>query len=54
MAAKYNSRELRDRLALLLTTQPYEGWEHEFEEITRRHIGRLASAATEANGNRDE
>ena len=35
-------RETWDRLVLLLITQPREGWEPEFEEITRREIERLA------------
>ncbi len=35
-------RETWDRLILLLIAQPREGWEPEFEEITRREIERLA------------
>ena len=35
-------RETWDRLVLLLIAQPREGWEPEFEEITRREIERLA------------
>jgi hypothetical protein len=35
-------RETWDRLVLLLITQPREGWDAEFEEITRREIERLA------------
>jgi hypothetical protein len=35
-------RETWDRLVLLLITLPREGWEHEFWEITRREIQRLA------------
>ncbi len=31
-----------DRLILLLIVRPREGWEPEFEEITRREIERLA------------
>jgi hypothetical protein len=31
-----------DRLVLLLIVRPREGWEPEFEEITRREIERLA------------
>ena len=31
-----------DRLVLLLIAQPREGWEPEFEEITRREIERLS------------
>jgi hypothetical protein len=37
-------RETWDRLVLLLITQPREGWESEFEEITRREIERLATS----------
>ena len=36
-------RETWDRLVLLLIAQPQEGWEPEFEEITRREISRLAA-----------
>ena len=45
-------RETWDRLVLLLITQPQEGWELEFEEITRREIERLAVPASESE--RDE
>ena len=45
-------RETWDRLVLLLITQPREGWEPEFEEITRREIARLAPPAGEQG--RDE
>ncbi len=38
-------RETWDRLTLLLITQPREGWELEFEEITRREIVRLSVPA---------
>lgn len=38
-------RETWDRLVLLLIAQPREGWEPEFEEITRREIERLAIPA---------
>ena len=34
--------ETWDRLVLLLIARPCEGWESEFEEITRREIERLA------------
>jgi hypothetical protein len=54
MAATYDSRVIWDRLALLLLVQPREGWEREFEKITRREIERLAPAATEAERERDE
>jgi len=40
-------RETWDRLVLLLIAQPREGWEPEFEEITRREIERLAVATGE-------
>lgn len=36
------TRELWDRLVLLLIARPCEGWEPEFEKITRREIERLA------------
>jgi hypothetical protein len=38
-------RETWDRLVLLLIARPREGWEPEFEEITRREIERLAVPA---------
>lgn len=43
--------ETWDRLVLLLITQPREGWEPEFEEITRREIMRLAVPAAEVERN---
>lgn len=45
-------REVCDRLVLLLIAQPREGWEAEFEAITRREIERLAVPASESG--RDE
>jgi len=39
--------ETWDRLVLLLIARPREGWESEFEEITRREIERLAVPAEE-------
>lgn len=42
-AADNKLRETWDRLVLLLIAQPLEGWEPEFEEITRREIERLKS-----------
>jgi NADPH-dependent 2,4-dienoyl-CoA reductase/sulfur reductase-like enzyme len=45
-------RETWDRLVLLLIARPLEGWEPEFEEITRREIERLAAPAV--NTERDE
>jgi hypothetical protein len=46
-AANSTLREIWDRLVLLLITQPREGWEAEFEEITRREIERLAVQSSE-------
>ena len=45
MATAYDNREMWDRLSLLLIARPREGWEPEFEEITRREIERLAPPA---------
>ncbi len=42
MQATYDKSEFWDRLVLLLIASPREGWEREFEEITRREIERLA------------
>jgi hypothetical protein len=47
-AADNRLRETWDRLVLLLIAQPREGWESEFEEITRREIERLAVPAGES------
>ena len=44
--------ETRDRLVLLLISQPRAGWESEFEEVTRREIERLV--VPEYEGERDE
>jgi hypothetical protein len=44
--------ETWDRLVLLLIARPREGWNPEFEEITKREIERLAVPAGE--GGRDE
>jgi hypothetical protein len=49
---KDDLRETWDRLVLLLIAQPRDGWESEFEEITRREIERLAVPAGESD--RDE
>ena len=38
-------RETWDRLVLLLIATPRAGWEHEYDEITRREIERLAIPA---------
>ena len=51
-AADTKLRETWDRLILLLIAQPREGWELEFEELTRREIERLAVPA--GVGERDE
>jgi hypothetical protein len=40
-------REIWDRLVLILIARPREGWETEFEEISRREIERLALLATD-------
>jgi hypothetical protein len=53
MHATHDSREVWDRLTLLLIARPLEGWEPEFEEITRREIERLAVPA-EQQEERDE
>jgi hypothetical protein len=53
MISAYDSRETWDRLVLLLIALPREGWEPEFEEITRREIERLAPP-TEEQERRDE
>ena len=42
-------RETWDRLVLLLIAQPRDGWESEFEAITRREIERLAVPAGESD-----
>ena len=34
-------REMWDRLVILLVSQPWEGWEREFAESTRREAVRL-------------
>jgi hypothetical protein len=46
-AARIQLRETWDRLVLLLIAHPLQGWEDEFEEITRREIERLAVPATD-------
>jgi hypothetical protein len=43
-------RETWDRLVMLLITQPREGWELEFEAITRREIERLAFPGAKGKG----
>ncbi len=42
--AENKLRETWDRLTLLLIACPREGWEPEFEEISRREIERLAAS----------
>ena len=42
-------RETWDRLVLLLIAQPRDGWESEFEEITRRESERLAVPADDSD-----
>jgi hypothetical protein len=49
-AANDKLRETWDRLVLLLIASPQEGWELEFEEITRREIERLAVPAAKTEG----
>jgi hypothetical protein len=44
-ASRNDFRETWDRLVLLLISRPLNGWETEFEEITRREIDRLAVPA---------
>ncbi len=51
MSTTHDTCEMWDRLSLLLIAQPREGWEPEFEEITRREIDRLAVPAVKAEGN---
>ncbi len=46
--AENKLRETWDRLVLLLIAQPRDGWEPEFEAITRREIKRLSVPASEA------
>jgi hypothetical protein len=46
-AAENRLRETWDRLVLLLIARPLEGWEPEFEQITRREIERLAGSSEE-------
>jgi len=51
-AADHKLCQSRDRLLLLLISRPREGWEAEFEEISRREIERLAVPAVKTE--RDE
>jgi hypothetical protein len=50
--SKNDLRQTWDRLVLLLIARPLNGWETEFEEITRREVERLAIPAGERE--RDE
>jgi hypothetical protein len=54
MIASYDSLEVWDRLVLLLIARPREGWEPEFEGITRREIERLASPTAQVEREHDE
>jgi hypothetical protein len=49
--ADNKSLEQWDRLVLLLVARPLEGWEPEFEEITRREIERLKPVPALESGN---
>ncbi len=49
-AVRDELRETWDRLVLLLISQPIEGWEPEFEQITRREIQRLSISVEERDG----
>ena len=51
-ASRDDFREAWDRLVLLIIARPVNGWETEFEAITRREIERLAVPA--AKTERDE
>ena len=51
-AVRNELQETWDRLVLLLISRPIEGWESEFEEITRREVERLAVSPDEQG--RDE
>lgn len=52
-AQAVRTRETWDRLVLLLITYPREGWESEFEEITRREIGRLGVSVADKDVRRE-
>ncbi len=49
-AVRNELRETWDRLVLLLICRPIEGWETEFEQITRREVERLAVPPDEQEG----
>ncbi len=50
-AARARETEMWDRLTLLLVARPLEGWEPEFEEISRREIERLKPLHVSEAGN---
>ena len=52
-AAENKTREMWDRLVLLLIARPRESWEPEFEAITRREVERLAVPAEGAEREHD-
>ncbi len=54
MDGSHTFEETWDRLVLLLIARPVEGWESEFEEITRREIGRLKVPASHIECEDDE
>ena len=54
MITAYDSHEMWDRLVLLLIARPREGWEPEFEGITRREIERLAPSTAQVEREHDE
>ena len=46
-SVRVKQQELWDRLVLLLISQPRNGWEAEFRDITRREIERLMPLGVE-------
>jgi hypothetical protein len=42
VSTTHDNQEMYDRLVLLLITRPCEGWEQEFQSITRREVERLS------------
>lgn len=50
MQVTYDKSEFWDRLVLLLIACPREGWESEFEEISRREIERLVIPIEDLDG----
>ena len=49
-----DSLEMWDRLALLLIARAREGWEPEFEGLTRREIEQLAPSTAQVEREHDE